>query len=46
MSLVYLPIISGIFFAIPDKNIKDNLKIQGMSLVIAEDDIAAIGKIR
>ncbi len=41
MSLIILPILAFIFTTIPDEIFKDDLKIVGATLVIAEDDVGA-----
>ena len=41
MSLIILPIMALIFTILPDKIFKEDVKIVGMTLVIAEDDVAA-----
>jgi hypothetical protein len=41
MSLIILPIMALIFTALPDEIFKDDLKIVGTTLVIAEGDVAA-----
>ncbi len=41
MSLIILPILALIFTTLPDEIFKDDLKIVGATLVIAEDDVAA-----
>ena len=44
MSLIILPILALIFTTLPDEIFKDDLKIVGATLVIAEDDVASIEK--
>ncbi len=44
MSLIFLPIMAGIFFTIPDEIFKNDNEIDKMSIVLAKDDIAAKGK--
>jgi hypothetical protein len=39
-----LPILALIFITIPDEIFKEEVKIVGATLVIAEDDVAAIEK--
>jgi hypothetical protein len=42
MSLIFLPIIAGIFFTLPDEIFKNDHEIDKMSIVLAKDDVAAI----
>ncbi len=44
MSLIFLPIMAGIFLTLPDKIFKNDNQIDKMSIVLAKDDIAAKGK--
>jgi hypothetical protein len=44
MSLIILPILTLIFTTLPDEIFKEDLKIVGATLVIAEDDVSAIEK--
>ncbi len=44
MSLIFLPIMAGMFLTFPDKIFKNNQKIDKMSIVLAKDDVAAIEK--
>ncbi len=46
MSLIILPILALIFTTLPDEIFKDDLKIVGTTLVIAEDDVAANEKVK
>ena len=46
MSLIFLPIMAGIFLTLPDKIFKDDLRIVGATLAIAEDDLAANEKVK
>jgi hypothetical protein len=42
MSLIFLPIMAGIFFIFPDKIFRNDHEIDKMSIVLAKDDVAAI----
>ena len=44
MSLIFLPIMAGIFVIFPDEIFKNDNEIDKMSLVLAKDDIDAKGK--
>ncbi len=44
MSLIFLPIMAGIFLTFPDEIFKNDNEIDKMSIVLAKDDIAAKGK--
>ncbi len=44
MSLIFLPIVAGIFLTFPDKIFKNDHEIDKMSIVLAKDDLAAIEK--
>ena len=46
MSLIILPIMALIFTILPDKIFKEDVKIVGMTLVIAEDDVAVNEKVK
>ena len=46
MSLIILPIMALIFTTLPDEIFKEDIKIVGMTLVIAEDDVAANKKVK
>jgi hypothetical protein len=46
MSLIILPIMALIFTTLPDEIFKDDLKIVGATLVIAEDDVAANERVK
>ena len=41
MSLIFLPIMAGIFLTFPDEIFKNDNEIDKMSIVLAKDDIAA-----
>ncbi len=41
MSLIFLPIMAGIFLTFPDKIFKKDNEIHKISIVLAKDDIAA-----
>ncbi len=43
MSLIFLPIMAGIFLASPDEIFKNENEIDMVSIVLAKDDIAAKG---
>ncbi len=43
MSLIFLPIMAGIFATFPDKIFKNDLEIDKMSIVLAKDDLAEKG---
>ena len=42
MSLIFLPIMAGIFLTLPDEIFKNDNEIGKMSIVLAKDDVAAI----
>ena len=44
MSLIFLPIMAGIFLTFPEKIFKNDHEIDKMSIVLAKDDVAAIEK--
>ena len=44
MSLIFLPIMAGIFLTLPDEIFKNDNEIGKMSIVLAKDDVAAIEK--
>jgi hypothetical protein len=44
MSLIFLPIMAGIFLKFPDKIFKNDNQIEKTSILLAKDDIAAKGK--
>ena len=44
MSLIFLPIMAGIFLTLPDEIFKNDHEIDKMSIVLAKDDVAAIEK--
>ena len=44
MSLIFLPIMAGIFLKFPDEIFKNDNEIDKMSIVLAKDDVAAIEK--
>ena len=44
MSLIFLPIMAGIFLTLPDKIFKNDIQIDKMSILLAKDDIAAKDK--
>ena len=46
MSLIILPIMALIFTILPDEIFKEDVNIVGMTLVIAEDDVAANEKVK
>ncbi len=43
MSLIFLPIMAGLFLAFPDEIFKNDNQIYKISIVLAKDDIAAKG---
>jgi hypothetical protein len=46
MSLIILPIMALIFTTLPDEIFKNDLRIIGATLVLAEDDVAANEKVK
>ena len=42
MSLIFLPVLAGIFLTFPDEIFKNDHEIDKMSIVFAKDDLAAI----
>ena len=44
MSLIFLPIMAGMFLKFPDEIFKNDNEIDKMSIVLAGDDIAAKDK--
>ena len=44
MSLIFLPLMAGLFVALPDKIFKNDNEVDKISIVLAKDDIAAKGK--
>jgi hypothetical protein len=44
MSLIFLPIMAGLFVTCPDEIFKNDNEIDKMSIELAKDDIAAKGK--
>ena len=44
MSLIFLPVLAGIFLTFPDEIFKNDHEIDKMSIVFAKDDVAATEK--
>ena len=44
MSIIFFPIMAGIFLTFPDEIFKNDNEIGKMSIVLAKDDVAAIEK--
>ncbi len=44
MSLIFLPLMAGLFVTLPDEIFKNDNEVDKISIVLAIDDIAAKGK--